>query len=184
MTDGLIAEAMRTIIHPTLQGMAEERSPFRGVLYAGLMLTSQGPQLLEFNCRFGDPETQVVLPRLETDLLEICLACAEGRLDPSLLRWRNEAAVTVVLASGGYPGSYATGRVIEGLEEAALIPGVTIFHAGTRREGERLLTSGGRVLNVTALAPTREEARQKAYAAVATIRFENMHFRGDIAGGA
>ncbi len=181
MTDGLMAEAMRTVIHPTLKGMAEEGSPFRGVLYAGLMLTDRGPKLLEFNCRFGDPETQVVLPRLESDLVEICLACAEGRLDPEQVRWRPDAAVTVVLASGGYPGAYATGKVIEGLEEAARIPGVMIFHAGTRWENGRLLTSGGRVLNMTALAPTREEARMKAYEAVSKVHFEGMHFRKDIA---
>jgi phosphoribosylamine--glycine ligase len=181
MTDGLMAEAMRTVIRPTLKGMAEEGSPFRGVLYAGLMLTDRGPKLLEFNCRFGDPETQVVLPRLESDLLEICLVCAEGRLDPGQVRWKPEAAVTVVLASGGYPGSYATGKVIEGLEEAVRIPGVIIFHAGTRWEDDRLLTSGGRVLNVTALAPTLEEARMKAYEAVSRVHFEGMHFRKDIA---
>ena len=182
MSDELIAEAMRTIVHPTLAGMAEEGSPFRGVLYAGLMLTGTGPRLLEFNCRFGDPETQVVLPRLESDLVEVCLACAGGRLDPSLLQWRPEAAVTVVLASGGYPGHYVTGKVIEGLDEAALVPGVTIFHAGTRREGGQVLTSGGRVLDVTALAATREEARKRAYEAVSMIRFEGMHYRKDIAG--
>jgi phosphoribosylamine--glycine ligase len=181
MTDGLMAEAMRTVIHPTLKGMAEEGSPFSGVLYAGLMLTDHGPKLLEFNCRFGDPETQVVLPRLESDLVEICLACAEGRLDPERVRWRPDAAVTVVVASGGYPGSYATGKVIEGLEEAARVPGVMIFHAGTRWETGRLLTSGGRVLNVTALAPTLEEARMRAYAAVSKVHFEGMHFREDIA---
>jgi phosphoribosylamine--glycine ligase len=181
MTDGLIAVAMRTVIHPTLKGMAEEGSPFRGVLYAGLMLTEQGPKLLEFNCRFGDPETQVVLPRLESDLLEICLACAEGRLDPGQVRWKPHAAVTVVLVSGGYPGSYATGKVIEGLDDAARVPGVMIFHAGTRWENGRLLTSGGRVLNVTALAPTLEEARMRAYEAVSKVHFEGMHFRQDIA---
>lgn len=184
MSDELIAEAMRTIIHPTLKGMAVEGSPFRGVLYAGLMLAEGGPRLLEFNCRFGDPETQVVITRLESDLVEICLACAEGALDPALVRWKSEVAVTVVLASGGYPGHYTTGKVIEGLEEAALTPGVTIFHAGTRREGGRLFTNGGRVLDVTAMAPSRGEARRRAYDAVEKIRFDNMHYRRDIAGGA
>jgi phosphoribosylamine--glycine ligase len=181
MTAGLMAEAMTAVIRPTLKGMAEGGSPFSGVLYAGLMLTDQGPKLLEFNCRFGDPETQVVLPRLESDLVEICLACAEGRLDPGQVRWKPDAVVTVVLASGGYPGSYATGKVIEGLDEAARVPGVMIFHAGTRWENGRLLTSGGRVLNVTALAPTLEEARMRAYEAVSKVHFEGMHFRKDIA---
>lgn len=181
MSDGLVAGAMETIIRPTLKGMAQEGSPFRGVLYAGLMLTDAGPKLLEFNCRFGDPETQVVLPRLESDLVEICLACAGGTLDPAMARWKDEVAVTVVLASGGYPGHYATGKVIEGLEEAALVPGVTVFHAGTRLEGGQVFTSGGRVLDVTALAATREEARQRAYEAVSMIRFEGMTYRKDIA---
>ena len=169
------------VYQPVLDALRARGVDFRGVLYGGLIATEQGINLLEFNCRFGDPETQVVLPRLESDLVEICLACAGGRLAPEQVRWKPDAAVTVVLASGGYPGSYAKGKVIVGLDEAALTPGVLIFHAGTRWENGRLLTSGGRVLNVTALAPTLEEARKRAYEAVSKIHFEGMHFRKDIA---
>ncbi len=182
MSDALIAEAMERIVMPTLRGMAAEGCPYRGVLYAGLMLTDEGPQLLEFNCRFGDPETQVVLPRLVSDLVEIMLACAGGTLDPAAVRWKADAAVTVVMASGGYPGAYPTGKVITGLEEAGKLPGVTVFHAGTRRDGGALLTSGGRVLNVTAVAPSQEEARRRAYEAVGKMGFENAQYRRDIAG--
>jgi phosphoribosylamine---glycine ligase len=182
MTEDLVAEAMEKIVLPTLRGMAAEGCPYRGVLYAGLMLTREGPQLLEFNCRFGDPETQVVLPRLESDLVEVMLACAAGGLEPGSVRWKSDAAVTVVLASGGYPGSYATGKAIAGIGEAEKLPGVTVFHAGTRREGGTLLTAGGRVLNVTALAPDQGEARRRAYAAVERITFDEMHYRRDIAG--
>lgn len=184
MTPELIERAMATVVMPTLRGMLEEGNPYRGVLYAGLMLTERGPEVLEFNCRFGDPETQVVLPRLDGDLVEVCLACATGRLYPGLLRWKAETAVTVVMASGGYPAAYATGKAIDGLEEAGALPGVMVFHAGTRREGDAVATSGGRVLNVTATGATRDEARRRAYDAVGRIRFEGMHFRKDIAGGA
>ena len=181
MSEDLIDAAMGSVIRPTLAGMALEGSPFRGVLYAGLMLTGEGPKVLEFNCRFGDPETQVVLPRLDGDLVEICMACAQGRLDAGSVAWKKEAAVTVVLASGGYPGAYQTGKAITGLDEAGALPGVTVFHAGTKRQGGTAVTSGGRVLDVTVTGPTREEARARAYEAVAKIHFDGMHYRKDIA---
>ncbi|MGC8762874.1 MAG: phosphoribosylamine--glycine ligase [Acidobacteriota bacterium] len=183
LSEGHLREALHTIVEPALEGIAAEGCPYRGVLYAGLMVTASGPKLLEFNCRFGDPETQVVLPRLESDLVEVALACAEGRLGGLEIRWRAEAAVTVVLASRGYPGPYRTGVPIEGIEEAEALPGVQVYHAGTRRDGDRLVTAGGRVLNVTALAPTVGEARERAYDAAARIRFEGKTFRTDIAGG-
>ncbi len=183
LSETALREALRSIVEPALRGIAAEGFPYRGVLYAGLMVTASGPKLLEFNCRFGDPETQVVLPRLETDLVDVALACARGGLRSVELRWKAEAAVTVVLASRGYPGPYRTGIPIEGVEEAEALPGVQVFHAGTRREGDRLVTAGGRVLDVTALAPTVEEARQRAYRAADTIRFEGKTYRTDIAGG-
>ena len=154
---------------------------YRGVLYGGFMLTPQGPKMLEFNARFGDPETQVVLPRLETDLVDIALAVAEGRPDDINLRWSEQWAVSVVLASDGYPGSYEKGKVILGIEEAEQLEGVTVFHAGTTTnyDGE-LVTAGGRVLNVTALGDSFEEARERAYEACDLINFEGKQYRTDI----
>lgn len=175
-------QVLETVMLPTLRGMAAEGSPFRGVLYAGLMLTEQGPKVLEFNCRFGDPETQVVLPRLDCDLLPILLACAKGRLDEVEVTWARGSCATVVLCSKGYPGDYPKGLEIRGLEEAGAEPGVVVFHAGTRRDGDRVLTAGGRVLNVTAFGTTLAQARERAYAAAAKIRFDGMQFRNDIAG--
>ena len=150
---------------------------YRGMLFPGLMITRDGIKVLEFNCRFGDPETQVLLTRLESDLLDLLEATIEQRLDTTDARWRPEAAVCVILASGGYPGSYAGGKKIAGLEDSD----ATIFHAGTKRDGGDFLTAGGRVLGVTALAPTLAEAKARAYAAAAGIRFEGMQFRSDIA---
>jgi phosphoribosylamine---glycine ligase len=181
LAEGQAQEIMDRIILPTLAGMSAEGHPYRGVLYAGLMLTEGGPSLLEFNCRFGDPETQVVIPRLDGDFGEIALACAGGRLDPSMVAWSRGAAVTVVLCSAGYPGEYERGKAIGGIGEASAVRGVTVFHAGTRLEGGELLTSGGRVLNVTGLDETLGEARQRAYEACALLRFEGMTFRRDIA---
>jgi phosphoribosylamine--glycine ligase len=178
----LLELAVREVVAPALDAMRREGAPFRGVLYAGLMLTPSGPKVLEFNCRFGDPETQVVLPRLETDLAEVLWACATGTLRQVRPAWRPEAAVTVVLCSEGYPGSYPKGRPIRGIAEAESVEGVTVFHAGTRIEGGQPVTSGGRVLNVTALGASVAEARGRAYAAAARIGFEGMHFRKDIAG--
>ncbi|MBE0476750.1 MAG: phosphoribosylamine--glycine ligase [Coriobacteriia bacterium] len=160
--------------------MADDGNPYRGVLYGGFILTEDGPKVLEFNARLGDPESQVVLPRLRSDLLELVLATVEGRLAHAEPEWSDDVAVTVVLASGGYPGAYQTGKAIEGLHHAEEVPGVTVFHAGTRESEAASLTTAGRVLNVTALAPTFEEARERAYEAVDRIKFEGMHYRTDI----
>ena len=156
-------------------------SDYRGTLYGGFMLTPEGPKIVEFNVRFGDPETQVVLPRLESDLVEVMLAVAEGRPEDVQLEWSDDWAVSVVLASEGYPGAYEKGKVILGIEEAEELPGVTVFHAGTRRnyDGE-LLTNGGRVLNVVAKGDSFEEARERAYEACDLINFEGKMFRHDI----
>ncbi|MEJ2421533.1 MAG: phosphoribosylamine--glycine ligase, partial [Acidobacteriota bacterium] len=177
----LLEEIETTIIQPVLDGIRREGAPYRGVLYAGLMLTENGPKLLEINCRFGDPETQVVLPRLYSDLFPVLLACARGDLGRTEIQWADVAAVTVVLCSGGYPGAYKKGLEIKGLEDAARQEGVIVFHAGTRREGDKVLTAGGRVLNVTALGSNLETARKRAYEAAGRIRFEGMQLRTDIA---
>lgn len=181
MGEAQVAQAMEAVVLPTLKGMAATGHPYRGVLYAGLMLTDKGPEVLEFNCRFGDPETQVVLPRLESDLVDLLLACARGDLSGVEASWKEEAVVTVVLCSQGYPGPYGTGREISGVGEAEKIPGVVVYHAGTRREGGKLLTSGGRVLNVTALGATVAQARERAYQAAALVQFEGKTLRTDIA---
>ncbi len=180
VTPELQREILERIIHPTLTELARRGITYRGVLYAGLMLTERGPAVLEFNCRFGDPETQVILPLLESSLADLLLAAARGELHSvAPLRWRPGVSVTVVLASGGYPGSYATGYPIEGLD--ALPDDVLVFHAGTRRENGRIVTAGGRVLNVTAVAPTFAAARERVYAAIDHIRFPGMTYRRDIA---
>ncbi|MEO3946193.1 phosphoribosylamine--glycine ligase [Gorillibacterium sp. CAU 1737] len=177
----IIEEAIRTIVQPTADALVEEGRPFQGVLFAGLMLTSDGPKTIEFNARFGDPETQVILPRLESDLLDILLAVAEGRLDESDIRWSDSAAVCVILASEGYPGSYPKGRTITGIEDAEW--DALVFHAGTALapDGESVATAGGRVLGVVGRGADIAEARDRAYAAVARIRFEGAHHRSDIA---
>jgi phosphoribosylamine--glycine ligase len=152
-----------------------------GALYAGLALTSKGPRVIEFNARFGYPETQALMPRLQSDLAETCLACATGDLSGTKLEWRSESCVAVVLSAGGYPGPHPTGQPIEGLERAASMPGVHLFHAGTALENGKLVTAGGRVLAVSALGPTLTAARTRAYDAVAQISWQDMHFRTDIA---
>jgi len=180
VTDAEYAE-MVDVMERTVAGLRAEGIDYRGVLYGGFILTDEGPKLLEFNARFGDPETQVVLPRLDGDLAEIMLACAEQRLAEVALEWKPEWAVSVVLASGGYPGEYLTGKPIMGLERAQVLPSVTIYHAGTRlAEDGNLLTSGGRVLNVTALGASFAEAREAAYEAVDCITWEGMFYRTDI----
>jgi phosphoribosylamine--glycine ligase len=152
------------------------------VIYGGFVLTESGPKVLEYNARFGDPETQVLLPRLNSDLVDIMTAVGNGTLADTKPLWSSDQAVSVVLASGGYPGEYETGKVITGVDEAEAMPGVTVFHAGTAiREDGALVTSGGRVLDVTALAPTLREARALAYEAVSKISFEGMFYRSDIA---
>ena len=180
LTTALAAEALRTVLQPALEGLAAQGAPFVGVLYAGLMLTPAGLRVLEFNVRFGDPETQVILPLLENDLLTVFDACLDGRLAATELRWRTGAAVTVVAAANGYPGAYRTGDDISGVDAANALAGVQVFQAGTRREGERLLTHGGRVLTVTGTGVDFDEARGRAYAGMEQIHFAGMHYRRDI----
>ena len=184
-TDTLLDPAMsewilRHIAEPAVAGMASEGAPFTGVLYCGLMMTARGPQVLEFNARFGDPETQAILVRLETDLLDLLEAAVDGRLAQTPLRWSAGASACVVASSGGYPGSYKSGRSISGLAAAAQIPGVQVFHAGTALENGHVLTAGGRVLGVTAAADSLAEALARAYQAMAEIHFEEMYYRRDI----
>ena len=176
----LAGEVVRTVLEPTIRAMAAEGRPYRGVLYAGLMLTAAGVRVLEYNVRFGDPECQVLMLRLADDLLPLCQAVAEGRGLPTSVTWRPEAAVCVVLASGGYPGEYATGFPVEGLDRAEAHPGVTVFHAGTASREGRLLTAGGRVLGVSALGADIPSAVAAAYAGAEEIRFDGMHYRRDI----
>jgi phosphoribosylamine--glycine ligase len=180
MTPALIERAMVEIVRPTIDGMMRRGTPFKGVLYAGLMITSEGPKLIEYNVRFGDPECQVLMMRLRSDLLSVLLAVADGVLASIDLRWHAEPALTVVMATRGYPGSYDRGSEIRGLEAAAAVPGVEIFHAGTRQDGARVLADGGRVLAVTARAPTIAEARERAYAAVDRIDWPEGFCRRDI----
>ena len=169
---------MREIFLPTVAAMKAEGRPFKGVLYFGLMLTPDGPKVVEYNARFGDPECQAVLSLLDSDLLEIFQACREGRLDTVDIRWKKDAACCLVLASGGYPGSYGKGYPITGLDEAG--KSATVFHAGTALKDGQVVTSGGRVLGVTAVAPTLDQAIDAAYAAAEPIHFEAMTFRHDI----
>nr|WP_300127560.1 phosphoribosylamine--glycine ligase [uncultured Butyricicoccus sp.] len=176
-TDEIAAQCMETIFQPTVDAMAAEGRPFKGVLYFGLMLTPKGPKVIEYNARFGDPETQAVLSRLDTDLLDIFDAVLEERLEQMDIRWKSDAACCVVMASGGYPKAYEKGKVITGLDD---VTDSFVFHAGTQKQGDEIVTSGGRVLGVTATAPTLEQAIAKAYADVNKIHFEGAHFRTDI----
>lgn len=168
------------IVRPTAKALAQAGTPYRGVLYIGLMITKDGPKLIEYNVRFGDPECQVLMPRLKDDLLTLMLATCDGTLDQMSVRWRDEVAITVVLASKGYPGEYKKGSVIRGLEKAAAVEGVTIFHAGTKRDGDTILANGGRVLNVTATGKTAKEAQARAYQAVDLIDWPEGFCRRDI----
>ena len=172
----------REVLVSTVHALKRGRRPFRGLLYAGIMVTGQGPRVLEFNCRFGDPETQPLLMRLRTDLVDLFEAVATEGLDAfeGRLEWDPRPAVCVVMAAGGYPERYEKGHLISGLEEAARLPDVQVFHAGTRRDGDRVLSDGGRVLGVTALGDTLEDARRRAYDAVGRISFIGMHYRRDI----
>ena len=180
-TEDIARVCMDTIFLPTLAAMRAESCPFKGCLYFGLMLTPDGPKVIEYNARFGDPETEVLMPRLKSDLVEVMLACAEQRLDEIELEWRDEWAVSVVLTSAGYPGSYEKGKVITGIDDAAAMENVTVYHAGTAmNEDGEVVTSGGRVLDVTALGETFEAARDLAYAACEKIDFEGKTLRRDI----
>lgn len=179
-TDEVDEWCMKNIFMPTIDAMRKEGRRFKGVLYFGLILTADGPKVLEYNARFGDPETQVVLPHLKTDIIDIFEAIIDERLADVNIEWDNRSAVCVILASGGYPGKYRTGLEITGIEEAEKDPSVTVFHAGTKLEAGKYYTAGGRVLGVTAVADTIDDARAKAYAAVGKINFEGMHYRKDI----
>jgi phosphoribosylamine--glycine ligase len=181
VVDSATLAAMEGILVRTVDGLRADGILYRGVLYGGFILTDEGPKLLEFNARFGDPETQIILPRMASDLLDVMLAVAEGRLSDVDLRWHDDAAVSVVIASGGYPGDYGKGKAISGIEAAEDLLGVTIYHAGTAMRDGELVTAGGRVLNVTALAPTLATARERAYEAVGLISFEGAFHRNDIA---
>jgi len=183
-TPELLQEIESTIFVPIVHAMKRGRRPFRGLLYAGIMVTNQGPRVLEFNCRFGDPETQPLLMRLKTDLLDLLEAVVDDRLDElseDSLQWDPRPAVCVVMASQGYPGNYARGKVIRGLDEAAKLPNVKVFHAGTKLEKDFVVTDGGRVLGVTALGETLAEAKRNAYQAVEKIHFQGAFYRRDIA---
>ena len=171
----------REVMWPLIGGLAQSGIEYRGLLFPGLMMTAAGPRVLEFNCRFGDPETQAILPRLRSDLLELIESTIDGTLENTHLDWDERPAVTVVIASGGYPAKYDTGKPIRGLEECAELPDVQVFHAGTRRENGMIVTAGGRVLAVTALGDDVAQARERAYAAASRISFEGAHYRRDIA---
>ena len=181
MTESLRQKAVKTILEPVIAAMSKEGMPYRGCLYAGLMLEGEKVRVVEFNCRFGDPETQAVLPLLDGDLAEIMLACANGNLRPEMVNWKKGAAVCVIMASGGYPEKYEQGKVIAGLQAAEALPDTVVFYAGTKLNGNDVVTAGGRVLGVTAVRPTIAEAKDGAYAAVAKISFEKNIFRKDIA---
>ncbi len=178
-TPEIAARTREEILMPTLHAMAAEGFTFKGVLYVGLMLTADGPKVVEYNARFGDPETQAVLPLLDADLMQIMMAVREQRLAEVEIRWKPQSAACIVLASGGYPGKYEGGKVITGIAQAEAM-GATVYHAGTRREGDALVTAGGRVLGVTALGNTLREAVDAAYAAARQIHFEGAHMRSDI----
>ena len=180
MTDEMVRRTMDEIILPTLRAMKARGTPYKGVLFAGLMITASGPKLIEYNVRFGDPETQVLMVRLMSDLVPALLAACDGELKHFGLRWYPDAALTVVMAARGYPGDYAKGSVIEGLEAASEVEGVEVFHAGTRADGDRILANGGRVLNVTATGATVSEAQRRAYEAVDRIRWPEGFCRRDI----
>jgi phosphoribosylamine--glycine ligase len=180
MTPEMTRRTLEEIVLPTVRGMAAHGTPFKGVLFAGLMIGADGPKLIEYNVRFGDPEAQVLVMRLKSDLLPALLATVDGVLDAFDLRWHDDAALTVVMAARGYPGTPDRGSEIRGLEAARTVEGIEIFHAGTRREGDRLIADGGRVLNVTARGRTVAEARERAYAAIARLDWPEGFCRRDI----
>jgi phosphoribosylamine--glycine ligase len=180
LTSALEQVAMEQFIKPTVAAFAERGLPYMGVLYLGLMITKSGPKLVEYNCRFGDPECQVLMPRLKGDLLTALLAARDGVLDNFDLRWSDETALTVAMCSRGYPGTPEKGAVISGIAEAAALPGITIFHAGTVMRDGQIIANGGRVLNVTATGANVAEAQARAYAAVKLIHWKGCFYRSDI----
>jgi phosphoribosylamine--glycine ligase len=179
IADEVVEQAIQTILHPMVDAFHQEGIVYKGVLYAGLMITDEGPKVIEFNARFGDPETQVVLPRLKTDLLEVLLAVVEGRLSEFHVEWSDQAAVCVVMTSPGYPGSYPNGLEITFPNEIA--DQTIVIHAGTKEQAGKVVTAGGRVLGVTALGNNIQESRNRAYEVVKQIHFEGAHYRTDIA---
>ena len=181
ITDDMMIRISREILVPIVDAMNRNETPYKGVLYAGVMITSGGPRVLEFNARLGDPETQPILMRLESDLLEVCLAVCDGTLEDVFLKWDPRPAVCVVMASGGYPGDYEKGKPIRGLKEAESLPDVMVFQAGTEQKAGEVVTNGGRVLGVTALGADIAKAKAQAYEAVGLIQFEGAHYRHDIA---
>ena len=181
ITSTMLSQIEREVLVPVIDGLRRDGVNFSGVLYAGLMLTTGGPRVLEFNCRFGDPECQPLMMRLQTDLLNVLLAVAEHRLDEIELKWDPRPAVSVVATSKGYPGKYTTGVSITGIEKTDAMPDVKVFHSGTKLDGDKLVTDGGRVLSVTALGDTIADAQRKAYEAMKLVHFDGMHYRRDIA---
>ncbi|HTZ17973.1 MAG TPA: phosphoribosylamine--glycine ligase [Dissulfurispiraceae bacterium] len=181
ITPELEKEIIDIVMRPTIEGMKSEGIKYKGILYAGLMMLNNKPSVLEFNCRLGDPETQPVLSRLSTDFLDICLALTDGKLSELDVQWKPESAVCVVVAANGYPGKYQKGDVIEGLDKAKNLDGVTVFHAGTAFKDDRVVTNGGRVLGVTAIGEDIGAAKDKAYEAINLLHFKGMHYRRDIA---
>ena len=179
-TDDLANQCMEEIFVPTVKAMSEEGRPFKGCLYFGLMMTPKGPKVIEYNARFGDPEAQVVLPRLKTDLLDICDAVIDEKLDELEIEWSEEPTACVVMASGGYPESYKKGIEMFGMDDKGQVDGATVYHAGTKYEDGKFYTNGGRVLGVTAKGKSLDDALEKAYSAVEKISFEGAHYRTDI----
>ena len=180
MTDALVEQTLREIVEPTIKALADEGHPYVGVLYAGLMITKDGPSLIEYNCRFGDPECQVLMMRMDSDLLPVLVAAAKGELQPNSVAWKDDVALTVVMAAEGYPGEPRKGTVIRGLDAAGATDGVVVFHAGTKADGDNILANGGRVLNVTALGKTVAEAQARAYAAIDKLDWPEGFCRRDI----
>ena len=180
MTDKLKKKTIERIIKPTLEAMKKLGCPFTGILYAGLMITNEGPKLIEYNVRFGDPECQVILPRLKTDLLSLIVNCCRNKLSESIIEWNKNYALTIVMASEGYPGSYKKDQLITGIDSAEKNPNTTIFHAGTKKSGNSIMTNGGRVLSVTCFGKTVKEANLNAINAIKLIKWDNSYYRSDI----
>ena len=180
MTNELKKETIERIIEPTLKAMKDLNCPYTGVLYAGLMITDEGPKLIEYNVRFGDPECQVILPRLKTDLLSLIINCCENKLNESFIEWDKRYALTIVMSAGGYPESYEIGKLITGINLAEEDPNITIFHAGTKKEGNSIFTNGGRVINITSFGNSVKEANLSAINAIKMIKWDNSYYRHDI----